>query len=130
MANELHLWVSNQVGVDTDCTTYYLRGAGWTAPEGVALDAEAQILSGDNPYRVWSAYRSLLRSVANRGHGLDSVEAEKDAGEPNLTATPAQLREHHFVSSAESLARTLSPKCTSWTEFVRRIPGLSLREPQ
>jgi hypothetical protein len=120
----LKLWVSNQAGVDSDCTANYIEATRWQAPSGVTLDTDAQTLAGEAE-AVWTAYRSLAKAVAGVGHGLDDAEAEEEAGQPTLTACPEQLVCEGYTCAAESLARLESPVQETWAGFVASVPSLA-----
>lgn len=120
----LKLWVTNQAGVDSDCTVNYIEATGWTAPAGVTLDTDAQTLSGEAE-AAWLAYRSLAKAVAGVGYGLDDAEAEEEAGEPTLTACPEQLVCEGYTCAAESLARLESTVQETWAGFVASVPSLA-----
>ena len=119
----LKLWVSNQVGCDSDCTDSYILGAGWRAPAGVALDADAQTLTGE-PEAVWAAYRSLAAAVADMGHGVD-MDGDEIPGTPALTACPTDLICGGYTCAAHALARVESRRCETWAGFVAAVPALS-----
>lgn len=119
----LKLWVSNQEGVDCDCTARYIEVAGWQAPTGVALDVDAQTINGEAE-AAWAAYHELATLVAMAGHGTDCDGNEID-GEPVLTACPTQLVCEGYTCAAESLARLESPRQETWAGFVEAIPSLA-----
>ena len=120
----LKLWVSNQVGVDSDCTANYIEATSWKAPSGVTLDTDAQTISGEAE-EAWAAYRSLAAAVAGVGHGTDFEGDDIEADEPTLTACPEQLVCEGYTCAAESLARLESPVQETWAGFVASVPSLS-----
>lgn len=120
----LKLWVSNQVGVDSDCTANYIEATSWKAPSGVTLDTDAQTISGEAE-EAWAAYRSLAAAVAGVGHGTDFEGDDIEADEPTLTACPEQLVCEGYTCAAESLARLESPVQETWAGFVASVPSLT-----
>ena len=120
----LSLWVSNQVGVNCDCTYHYIRLSGWRPPVGVVYDDDEMTLTGEAE-ATWAAFRDLKAVVAAKGHG--DVEVPSDVGDPCLTACPVQIFEINGRWSAEECcARNIySDECEAWADFARHYPELA-----
>ena len=119
---KLKLYVSNQVGVDSDFTYSYIEAgiklANWTAPAGVVLDINAQTLSGE-VNAAWSAYRQLAEAVSLGGHGVDFDGNEIDADAPVLTACPSDLICDYYTTAAQALSRYVSQEAKTWAQFKK-----------
>jgi len=118
MKVSLSLWVSNQVGSDSDCTSEYIESSGWVAPSGIILDDTKITGEADE---VWASYRSLAQAVRSVGHGSDMDGNDVESDSPILTACPEELMCQGYTCAAESVARLESPLHETWDRFLAAI---------
>ena len=126
---KLKLYVSNQVGVDSDFTYSYIEAginsANWTAPAGVVLNINAQTLAGE-VNAAWSAFIKLAEAVSRVGHGTDFDGNEIEADEPVLTACPTQLIAAPNKTACQSLSQLFSQEAKTWAQFVKLMEHTEL----